>query len=296
MAGRTLIIGADSLIGGALLQRLRSQGGDVVGTTRRRTGPVDGNIAFDLARAEEMLALLPPCETVVLCAAVNGFAACRQAPELSWQVNVEATERIARWAIEQDAQPVLLSTSAVFNGSRPDVEAAEPTSPRNEYGRQKAEAERRVLSQGDIACVVRLTKVVSPDMPLVARWTDELSRGRPIHPFTDLPMAPIAVDWVVSILERIIEDRSEGIWQLSAASDASYAEVAHWLAERLGVADSLVQPHTAAGQGIPLEEIPQHSTLDCARLHKQWGIEAPAARATMEAIFPSCASLQSPPG
>ena len=87
--------------------------------------------------------------------------------------------RLAQALSASGAFPVLLSTNLVFDGTVPYRGPDDPVCPRTEYGRQKAAAERAVLAAG--GAVVRLTKVLGPDDPLVTGWVARLRRGEPVE-------------------------------------------------------------------------------------------------------------------
>ena len=63
------------------------------------------------------------------------------------------------------------------------------TCPVSEYGRQKARTEaalRQHMDRGAPVAILRLAKVVSPDMPLIDGWIEALAAGKPIRAFRDM--------------------------------------------------------------------------------------------------------------
>jgi dTDP-4-dehydrorhamnose reductase len=288
---RTLIIGIDSLIGRTLHARLHERGHEVLGTTRREQAAAS-HMYLDLSSDPAKWPALSSCDIMVICAAVNGFAACRQSPELSQRVNVDAAEALARRALESGGRVVFLSTSAVFDGTRPLARPAWPVSPTTEYGRQKAEAERRLLALGGAIAVVRLTKVVWPEMPLLVDCRQSLLRGEPIKGFADLRMAPVAADSTATALERIIDSTLNGILHISGAEDVTYLQAAQWLAEELNAPSELIQASSARSAGLPDAERPLHTTLDMTRECRELGLEPPLPRAVMESVFQQMSQIR----
>ena len=67
----------------------------------------------------------------------------------------------------------------------------EPLSPITEYGRQKAEVERRISKLGSSVSIVRFTKILGQVYPLFSSWLKTLQENKPIHPFSDMYMAPV---------------------------------------------------------------------------------------------------------
>lgn len=259
---RSLIVGIDSGIARPLAQLLRADGWEVHGTSRRGTA---GTIPLDLGHLPSRIEL-PTVEVAFLCAAMTRLADCRQDEGKSWAINVQAPTAIAESLVAAGTQVVLLSTNAVFDGTRPSPPTeATPPCPVNVYGRQKAEAERLILAMGG-AAVLRLTKVLTPTLPLFTNWIAALRAGQPVKAFTDLVMAPIALTDVTFALKRIAETRSTGVFQASATRDISYAEACCHLAGRLGAPASLVCKTSAVENGIPPGEVPPTTSLDSTRL------------------------------
>src|SRR5439155_336892 len=131
------------------------------------------------------------------------------------------------------ARVVLISTSAVYDGRSPNVPASRLPCPVTDYGRLKAEAEARFLSLGRAASVVRLTKVLEPNDPLIGGWITALASNGTVTAYSDLGLAPISMGETVAALLAVAAAREGGIYQVSAANDIRYVEVARHLARRL---------------------------------------------------------------
>ncbi len=280
--GSSLVIGADGLIGRNLFERLIGLGQPVIGAGRR-AGP--GRIRLDLT--EDLDGWRPPAgvETAYLCAAVTSLAECRRDPEQSRRVNVEQTARLAEILVGAGAFVVFISTAAVFDGSVAFQKADAARSPRTEYGRQKAEAEERLLALGAGTAVIRITKVVWPGLPVIADWRESLMKNEVIHPFHDLVLSPLPVEAVVEGLVRLGDERLAGISQMSAAGEISYADLAERLAARLGADRRLVQPISVRESGLDLEAAPRHASLDCRRLIEAWGFSPPEPAAVIDRVL-----------
>ena len=283
---RVLIIGIDSVIGQALGEALTARGDTVFGTTRRPAGARHADrVPLDLATSEAANAALPAADIAVFCAAKARFAECRTDPEIARRVNVDNTVALARRLIEEGSRVLLLSTSAIFDGSRPRRQAEEPTGAASLYGKLKAEAEAGFLKLGNAASVLRLTKLVTPQVPLFADWIATLAAGRSIRAFADLRFCPVPLDHVVTALLAAIDDRGGGIYQVSGSDDIAYADAARHLALRLGAVADLVETARAADHDIPPEEILAHTSLDTSRLSALTGFRPPSPFAVLDSVF-----------
>ncbi len=278
----SLVVGAEGMIGRWLAQRLVGQGWPVVRTMRV---PEAGAVALDLSL--DVAAWAPPCEVGVayLCAAVTSVEECRRDPARAVTVNVTGTVNLARTLIRQGALVVFPSTNLVFDGSSPLERAEAPVAPATEYGRQKAEAEKQLMALSERVCIVRFSKVLGPHTPLFVRWADDLRNGRAIHPFADMAVAPVPLDFVVDVFLRVGKKRLRGILQVSGPQDVSYEAIARHVARRIGASETLVEPIEAASADPKLEHLPAHTTLDVSRLQNELAMMPPDVWTTIDGAF-----------
>ncbi len=272
--GRVLVVGGDGMVGGHLVRRLAARSVPQLSSTRR-AGAGPGRPLIDLGAGE-----WPPLRTldvtaIVICAAVARLADCAHDPAGSARVNVEGPARLAAEAAGLGIPTLYLSTDKVFDGTVPHRAATDARCPQSAYGTQKAAAEAAILALPHTA-VLRLSKVVRPDEPLLAGWAASLRRGDPVTPFTDLHLAPVPVDLVCAAIEGIVERGGTGIWQISGPRDITYADAALHLARRMGADEGLVRPvggqaAAAIGGGPPSP----HTTLDSTRVAAELGITVP---------------------
>jgi dTDP-4-dehydrorhamnose reductase len=272
---KAIILGIDSGIGGALGNALTARGDRIVGTTRRRERVGKPILYFNLDETESADAGLPDADVAFFCAAITSFADCRDQPELARRVNATTPAAIATRLVEQGTRVVLLSTSAVFDCRIPRMTADRPRFPASTYGRTKAEAEVAFLTLGPSASVLRVTKVLTPDMKLFADWIKALMLAKPVRAFDDLRFCPIALDHVIQALVAIADHGEGGIYQVSGASDISYADAARYIAGQLGAPAHLVEVCPAVNLNIPSGEVTAYTSLDTARLAALCGFVAP---------------------
>jgi dTDP-4-dehydrorhamnose reductase len=280
-----IIVGGDSTVGSAFARALRQWGEAVVTTSRRRN---EGTYSWPLDLSDPDVAATPlpeGNEIAFFCACVNGFGSCRSNPDYARRVNVDGTAIVARRLASRGTRVVLLSSTAVFDFRTPHQPAAMPTSPHTLYGQLKAEAEKVFLSLGRLGSVLRLTKVLTPEMPLFTEWISALAHGDAVTAFSDLYFSPITLDDAVAALSGVREDSSGGIYQFSGADDISYADAVRHIAGRMEVDAARVNGELAAGRGIRTEEIPRFTSLDSARLQKITGRTPPDPFAVLDAVY-----------
>lgn len=282
----SLIIGADGLIGNALSRYLTSQNEEIIETTRHLHTCTTSRIFLDLSD-EKINNWNPPSgvSVVYICAAVTSLEECRKDPHRSELVNVHNTIKIAQKFMKKGIFVIFLSTSSVFDGTLPHQKINDHPLPKTEYGRQKAEAEKRLQLLNGECAIVRLTKVISPDMPLIIGWIDNLRSNNRIHPFSDYLMAPISLRIVVECLYRIAQSNLRGIYHISAPNDISYAEAAFHIARRCNIDLSMVSPMKVSDSNIFLEYNPSYTTLDTSDMKEKIGIKIPDALTAIDKVF-----------
>jgi dTDP-4-dehydrorhamnose reductase len=145
---KAVVLGAAGLMGRAMVAELRRRGWQVVGLTR-----LDG----DLSRTDwvrERLDQERP-DWVVNAAACAQMEKCEEEPEATRAINVLLPWALADWAEEIGFEWVHFSSDYLFDGKKRDpyVET-DPPAPLSEYGRQKWEADQRVLEVGEKRVVI----------------------------------------------------------------------------------------------------------------------------------------------
>ena len=287
-----LLVGGNSEIGAATARRLRARG---------RAGSLHDHAPRGRARPRARSASIsrdcpddwrPPQGVAAACifVAVARLAACEADPAGSDHVNVTQTLALAERLIAQGVYTLFLSTNQVFDGTRPRTPADAPLSPVSEYGRQKAATDGRFqswIAVGAPAGVLRLAKVVSPDMALLHGWSRKLALGEPIRAFSDMKMAPTPTSLVAEAIGCMLAERTPAIAQLTGPEDVSYDEVARYIARRAGAASHLVSSVSAHEDGAAVGSTPPNTTLDSGYLNASYGILAPGPWSVVELVLAS---------
>ena len=283
-----LVVGADSFIGNALMFHLTKCGYNAVGTTvRRPPSPTHHSSLF--------LDLRDPCgwrapqvfEAAVICAGITKGSQCTKDPEGSAQVNVIGTLRILNQLVQNGSFVILLSSNQVFDGWSPYPTPTDRVCPKTEYGRQKADLEGRVMGHKSVA-ILRLTKVFPPMPPILVQWLKALRNGEPIHPFSDLPVAPVSSGDATELVLRVIGAHSSGIHHLSGDRDITYQRIAEYVASAIGASTDLIRPVRAECSRDLCEYVPQHTTLDCRQTFLDLHINPIASWQTVENSVSTC--------
>jgi dTDP-4-dehydrorhamnose reductase len=236
---RLLVTGGSGYVGRELVRRAADAGWDVIGTSYSSGTGVSLDVR-DAGAVERLLRETRPD-------AVVHTAYLQDGPD-AWAVTVDGAELVARAAA--GTRLVHMSTDVVFDGRKgaPYVEE-DDLSPVTDYGRAKAEAERRVAAAHPGALLVRTSLVYGgPDLSTHGPSKHELAARRRAHAFyTDEIRCPIHVgDLAAALLELASLDVS-GPLHVAGADAVSRAEFAELI----------------AGEPVASTTAPPERPLDC---------------------------------
>jgi dTDP-4-dehydrorhamnose reductase len=193
--------------------------------------------------------------------------------------------RLADYLAKKGTFIIYLSTNQVFSGQMPYVPEDAPYQPLNEYGRQKSIVENFIKEKCQPAAIVRLTKVIEPNMPLIQNWIEQLKQNQSIDAFHDMMLAPVSLRQVVDVLTELGEKRQPGCYALSGPEDVSYQNVATYLVNMLDVSPSLVRPVSALEKGIKKNFLPQFTTMLCSSTIALCGKTPPHFQEVLQECF-----------
>jgi len=292
---RLLITGASGQLGGYLLRALRGTSDTVAAWSGTQA---QTRFAFPLEPvnlADEGLvtdAFRRGRPTVVLhAAAVAGVAACHRDPLHAQTINTHASAHLAELAGAAGARLVLVSTDLVFDGARGEYTEDDVPSPLSMYGRTKRAAEQAVLTAPG-AVVARLSLLYGPTLNGRPAFFDDqvtaLRTQRPIPCFVDEWRTPLALETAAQALVALARSDFQGLIHLGGPEKLNRWEMAHRLAEVLGLDPHALVPTTRASAPAP-EPRPRDTSLDSSRWralfpNQSWPTFAAALREMMEGV------------
>jgi len=250
-----LIVGGDGVIGRALAENWQLQGTLFHSTTRIKHQASDKRPFLDLE-----CPFSPPTtddySAVVLLAAKTNTNWCEAHPQESNLINVDRTLSLAKHYSERGSHIIFLSSTQVFDGSRPYYSPLDQVNPITEYGRQKVAAEKVIMGLRR-STILRLPKLNYPEAPILAEWKRKLASGQSIQPLSDVFISLVNIEEVVKAINDIVVDQKCGILHLSGSAEISYADYAEHLCRTLDIQTELVEPRSSHGNRFIL----RHSSL-----------------------------------
>jgi len=284
-----VVVGASGFIGRCMLDHVRNEGFDAVGT---RASAADENLLrFDL-NSDRIADCLPAgffVEGVPVYAAVFACVCqldrCRRERETSYRINVRQTIQLLDDLAQLGAKPVFISSSYVHDGRTGYYTEESPPSPINEYGQHKLEVEQYIDKHLPQALVLRLDKIVG-DEPTTShlftewyRWIDE---GRSITCIADQILSPTLSTDVARAVVAGCEQELNGLYNVANTEFIERAELARQFAAICGREAAIVSKPMDAFNFDDAR--PLKSYLDSSKFIRATGMRFTTMRETMEAF------------
>lgn len=160
-----LILGANGLIGQAVVRQCHAQGIEYIGTRYSRGGD-DEYVVFDQLRLDRIPSFFKEHSPDVVFNAIGlagGVNFCEQNPDTGRKYHVDATREMVKWCADNNAAFAFISTDYVFDGKNPPYKEDDRTNPLNAYGKLKLEAENIIAEHLKKYVIARTTNVFGWD-------------------------------------------------------------------------------------------------------------------------------------
>lgn len=232
---KILITGAGGLLGSTLCPYLQRNGYEVW----RHGRTIGADVRADLADFRETESALDQAQPhlIINLAACTNVDECELYPAKAYSANTCPVENLARWIKknENSCHLVQISTDQVYDGIGPHRE--DTVSLTNYYAFSKYAGELAAISVegtvlrtnfvGKSRCTQRQT--------LSDRLIDAFRRGTPIPLVDDVFFSPLDIAQVPRLVERVIQLRLPGVFNMGCRDGGSKAEFGERLAKRLGL-------------------------------------------------------------
>ena len=251
-----LIIGASGLVGGHLMEAVKTRGLEVVGTYR--TNQVHEMVPVDINQAESLAALVRSVSPSVIylpaCRANVDYAELH--PDETYQTNVVGVANVIKAANQTGAKLVYFSTDYIFDGRSGPYSEGHPANPVCEYGRQKLFAEHLIATQAQDYLIVRTTGVYGWERQgknFIYRLMSVLGSGDTLTvPVDQLGTPTYANNFVRAVVELALTTHRQ-VFHVAGTEVADRFEFALEAARSLNLNGDLIRPVSTAelGQTAP---------------------------------------------
>jgi len=270
------VTGAGGLLGGRLAALLARRHAVLAGV-HAAPAPEDlETIPLDLERPASLESALERAEpdAVLHCAALADADRCQADPDLAMELNLRATERLARLCAGRRLRLVALSTDMVLDGESPFSSEAHAAKPILVYGLTKLRAEAAVLGSAEDAVVVRVALIHGrghgPRRTASESILQALRAGRRLRLFTDQYRTPVDPESVADVLERILERTTAGLFHAGGPERVSRYELGLRVAALFGLPTDLIDPVMQSTLRLGAVR-PADVSLDSSRARRELG-------------------------
>lgn len=207
--------------------------------------------------------------------------------ETAWKVNVNGAENLAHYSWTVDAHLIHLSTDYIFDGKNgPYIEEDKP-SPINYYGRTKLASENSVKASGVRFTIIRSNVLYGPTKygrPDFVKWViDSLHAKQKIKVVSDQYNNPTYIDDIVSAINKIIEFKKEGTFNIAGSEVLSRVEFAQKIAEFFKLDMNLIAPIITTDLNQPASR-PLKSGLVTLKAQTQLGFKPKTIQESLQSI------------
>jgi len=166
--------------------------------------------------------------------------------ETAWKINVGGVENIALYSWTIDAHLIHFSTDYIFDGKNGPYNEEDKPNPTGYYGRTKLAAENSIHISGTRYSIIRTNVLYGSSKygrPDFVKWlVDSLKKGEKVRIVTDQIGNPTYIDDLVNAVNKIIEFKKEGIFNIGGREMLSRYDFALRIAKYFGLDEKLIVP------------------------------------------------------
>lgn len=183
---------------------------------------------------------------IVHTAAFTNVDLCEKLREDAWKINVKGVEYIAEAARAIDAHIIHISTDYIFDGKDGPYDENAIPDPVGYYGRTKLASENTLKISGTFFTILRtnvLYGIATNSRPDFVRWViNSLSKNENIRIVKDQINNPTFIDDLVQGINKIIEFRKTGVYNIGGKEFLSRFDFTMRIAEFFTLNKNLISP------------------------------------------------------
>ncbi len=164
-------------------------------------------------------------DAVFHLAAHSGTNYCEQNPEETRQLNVEATANLAEMCDDRRVRLLFTSSEQVFSGTKEKYVETDLPDPRNEYGKQKSEAEKMIQERLSESIIVRIAVMYGRSSQagksFLQQWLETWQTFLPVTAFYDEIRSFLSGRSAAEGLFTLLNQGANGIFNLAGVEPLS---------------------------------------------------------------------------
>ena len=166
--------------------------------------------------------------------------------ETAWKINVGGVENIALYSWTIDAHLIHFSTDYIFDGKNGPYTEDDKPNPIGYYGRTKLASENSIRVSGTRYTIVRSNVLYGPSKygrPDFVKWViNSLQNGEGIRIVTDQIGNPTYIDDLVDAVNKIVEFKIEGVYNIGGREMISRFDFTLRIAKYFNLDEKLIVP------------------------------------------------------
>lgn len=218
----------------------------------------------------------PQC--IIHLAALTDVDAAQLRPHDAYTLNVASVAHLCRWIRENapDCHLVQISTDQVYDGCGPHREAGVTVS--NIYAFSKIAGES--IAAGVCSTVLRTNFFGRSRCPSRMSFSDWIYRSiqhrEPITLFEDVRFSPLSLTTLSDMIERVVQRRPRGVFNVGGADGMSKADFAYAFAQALDLPTTQLRRAQSDGAAPRAAYRPKDMRMDSTLFEQTMGLRLPA--------------------
>ena len=270
---KLLITGASGFLGWHCCHLLR-QGWQAIGMFQQNKKGVHPNAdscQADLTDKDAVWKILKAVkpEAVFHLAAHSGTGYTEQHPDETRPLNVDAVKHLAEMCAEIRSRLIFTSSEQLFSGDKGSYSETDAPNPKNEYGKQKWEAEKALQSIYPEATILRIAVLFGKAAPtansFLNQWLEAWGNMLPVTAFHDEVRQFLSATSCADALFHLLHQGSEGIFHVGGETALSRYDFGKLAIEVLDLQNAKIESLSQQEIEMPAFR-PQDLSLDLNKI------------------------------
>ncbi|MBT3980084.1 MAG: SDR family oxidoreductase [Bacteriovoracaceae bacterium] len=203
----------------------------------------------NIPHLEETLSKISP-SAIIHAGALSKPYICEEDESLSHQINVQASQAIAKYASPLNIPLLFTSSDQVYDGRKAPYNESSETCPMNIYGKHKLEAEVKISEAYSRATICRLPLMFGhPEGESANFFSDifhKLSKNETVKALDSEYRCPLSATEAAKVIRLCLEHPGE-LFVVAGKQRVTRVDIARYLAAFLKKDFSLIEVHRNAG-------------------------------------------------
>ena len=268
---KVALFGSSGLLGDAVSRALAKRHHKSLLYSRQST--FGGAQALCLSNQEELTRKLLDSwpDAIINCAAISSPDTVNKDLSFSRTINIEGAVKLAEIASHLSTRFLHVSTDMVFDGTASPYRSTDIPNPLNEYGRQKLEAEKKVLAVTEENLAILRITLLNGNSPHGKRSPHEkilrsIQDGTSLTLFDDEIRQPCSSENVASAVVELLERPNlNGLFHWAGSEEISRYELGIQILDYFGFSRNRIKKGSMEGYHAR-DSRPQHLGFELAPL------------------------------